>query len=90
MKKILLFSLISFFFNAVYGQKLNYPSTEKINVKDTYFNDYSITDEYRWLEDIKSLKTQKWITEQTALSEPFLKKLQNRHNSFITIDKFAY
>ena len=75
---------------ALQAQKFVYPVAERANTQDIFFENTSIKDEFRWLEDTKSPKVKKWISEQNSITFPYLKKLQNKHNTFLTIDKLAY
>ncbi|MFZ1388548.1 MAG: prolyl oligopeptidase family serine peptidase [Thiolinea sp.] len=46
-------------------------------VKDTYYGQV-ITDPYRWLEDLKSAKTQAWMKSQATYAQAYLNKLPQR------------
>ncbi len=47
----------------VQNTTVNYPETEKIPVVDTYFEE-EVIDNYRWLEDDRSAKTEDWVKRQ--------------------------
>ncbi|MGI9064812.1 MAG: prolyl oligopeptidase family serine peptidase [Pyrinomonadaceae bacterium] len=53
------------------------PKAEMREVKDTYFGQ-TISDWYRWLEDLKSDETQKWIRAQADYSRAYLDRLPMR------------
>ncbi len=53
------------------------PKAEKREVKDTYFGQ-TISDSYRWMENLKSDETQKWIRAQADYSRAYLDKLPMR------------
>jgi len=53
------------------------PKAEMREVKDTYFGQ-TISDWYRWLENLKSDETQKWIRAQADYSRAYLDRLPMR------------
>ncbi len=53
------------------------PKAEIREVKDTYFGQ-TISDSYRWLENLKSDETQKWIKGQADYSRAYLDRLPVR------------
>jgi len=53
------------------------PKAEIREVKDTYFGQ-TISDWYRWLENLKSDETQKWIKAQADYSRAYLDRLPMR------------
>jgi prolyl oligopeptidase len=55
------------------------PKAEMREVKDTYFGQ-TISDWYRWLEDLKSDETQKWIRAQADYSRAYLDRLPMRED----------
>ncbi len=50
------------------------PKAERREVKNTYFGQ-TISDSYRWLEDLKSTETQSWMKAQTDYTRAFLDHL---------------
>ncbi|SNR17669.1 prolyl oligopeptidase family serine peptidase [Tenacibaculum jejuense] len=56
---------------------LNYPKTEKIPVVDKYF-ETEVTDNYRWLEDDRSEKTEAWVKAENAVTFDYLDKITYR------------
>ncbi len=56
---------------------LNYPDTEKIPVVDTYFEN-EVTDNYRWLEDDRSEKTENWVKAENEVTFDYLDKITYR------------
>lgn len=79
MHKVLRFiSLIILAANyIVIAQNLNYPASPKIEHIDDY-NGIKINDEYRWLEDLNSEQTKKWVESQNNFTESYLSKIQYR------------
>jgi len=53
------------------------PATEKNPVIDNYF-DTKITDDYRWLEDVKSAETRDFIEQQMTYTDRYLKQAKVR------------
>ncbi len=56
---------------------LNYPSTKKGTVTDTYFGTV-VPDPYRWLEDDLAEDTKAWVTEQNKVTQAYLAKVPYR------------
>ncbi len=57
--------------------KFTYPTTQKIDHTDTYF-DTSVEDPYRWLEDDRSAETGEWVKAQNAVTFGYLDKIAFR------------
>jgi prolyl oligopeptidase len=53
------------------------PKAGRREVKDSYFGQ-TISDPYRWMEDLKTDETQKWIKAQADYSRAYLDKLPMR------------
>ena len=78
MKRFLILTLILTLLSCQQNtQKVNYPSTEKIPVTDSYF-DTEIVDNYRWLEDDKSQETEEWVGKQNEVTFSFLDRIPFR------------
>ena len=58
-------------------QDLKYPSTKKVDVKDTYFG-VEVEDPYRWLENDTSEETSAWVDAQNRITFAYLNVLPNR------------
>jgi len=58
-------------------EKLNYPKTNKIPIKDNYFGT-EVVDNYRWLEDDNSEETKKWVTNQNEITFSYLDNIPLR------------
>ncbi|MBF8247637.1 MAG: S9 family peptidase, partial [Bacteroidetes bacterium] len=65
------------FVSTLSAQKLQYPSTKKVEQVDTYFGT-KVSDPYRWLEDEKSLERTAWIDEQNKVTFGYLEKIPFR------------
>ncbi|HZO18191.1 MAG TPA: prolyl oligopeptidase family serine peptidase, partial [Gemmatimonadaceae bacterium] len=59
------------------AQQLQYPESKKGDVVDQY-QDVSVPDPYRWMENLGSAETVAWIKAQNALSGSYLEKLPHR------------
>lgn len=63
--------------------KIEYPSAKKVDTVDNYFGN-EIADPYRWLENLDSDDTKKWVDEQVKVTEgylssiPYREKIKNR------------
>src|SRR5262245_33293087 len=56
---------------------LAYPAAPRTDVSDDYFGT-KVADPYRWLEDMKSPDTQKWVRAEDDLLQAYLGKLPER------------
>ncbi|HEX3467470.1 MAG TPA: hypothetical protein VHT05_05260, partial [Candidatus Elarobacter sp.] len=56
---------------------LPYPDAPRDDQVDEYFGT-AIADPYRWLEDVDSPQTRRWIEEENALTETFLAGVPQR------------
>ena len=57
---------------------LTYPYSRRVDQVDDYHGT-PVSDPYRWLEDLDSAETRKWIVEQNALTEDYLLSLEGRN-----------
>ncbi len=55
----------------------NYPNTPEKSVTDDYFGT-KITDNYQWLEDLKSPEVKNWFKAQSDYSHSVIDKIPNR------------
>jgi prolyl oligopeptidase len=56
---------------ALFAADLHYPKTDKRPVVDKY-GDVSVTDDYRWLENLADPEVKSWIAAQNALTREIL------------------
>jgi prolyl oligopeptidase len=56
---------------------LPYPDAPRVDQIDEYFGT-RVADPYRWLEEVDSPQTQRWIAEQNALTESVLETVPQR------------
>jgi prolyl oligopeptidase len=78
MRKTLLLCIAVFIAGSAHSQ-FKYPATAKQDQKDTYFGT-EVSDPYRWLEDDRSVETEKWVKEQNVVTENYLKTIPFRDN----------
>lgn len=73
--------LIAFCFNTIANAQFKYPATPEHPVVDNYFGT-KITDNYRWLEDIKQPEVQTWFKAEADFSKATLTKLNGHQELF--------
>lgn len=69
--------------------QLQYPTTKKEPVTDTYFG-IPYTDSYRWLENLKEIEVSDWFKMQAYLTDATLSKIKGRAlllDEWRTLDK---
>ena len=76
-KSIYLLTAIVLLFSCSEKLKINYPVTNKTDVKDTYFG-VDVPDPYRWLEDDHSEETTEWVKAQNEVTFEYLKSIPYR------------
>ena len=77
MKKSILIMALALPITLMSQNKMQYPTTKKGQVIDTYF-DTKVADPYRWLEDDRSEETGSWVKEQNRLTYDYLSKIPYR------------
>ena len=77
MKRMIISFLALSFMISCTEKTIQYPSTKKGEVKDTYFGT-EVQDPYRWLEDDNSKETADWVKTQNQLTFGYLAKLPFR------------
>ncbi len=78
MKKLAYLSLaVILMYSCCEKNKIDYPVTKKIEVKDTYFGE-EVVDPYRWLEDDNSEETGEWVKAQNEVTFNYLNKIPYR------------
>ncbi len=82
---LLLFALLSItgWAKGHSNEQFDYPETPVRPVTHTYFGK-QVTDNYRWLEDVKSAETQAWFKAQSEYTDSILNQLPGR-DSLIAI-----
>ncbi|MGK9477276.1 prolyl oligopeptidase family serine peptidase [Melioribacter sp. OK-6-Me] len=59
------------------AQGTNYPESKRIDHKD-YYHGVVVDDPYRWLEDMESADTKKWVETQNKFTQDYLEKIPYR------------
>lgn len=77
MKKSILIMALALPILLMSQNKMQYPTTTKGQVTDTYF-DTKVADPYRWLEDDRSEETGSWVKEQNRITYDYLGKIPYR------------
>ena len=81
---------MSFFLFAGYllnAQNFQYPATDKRPLTDTYFGK-TVTDDYRWLEDVNSEEVKNWLKAQGDYTNNWLEKIPGRNALIEDFKKF--
>lgn len=68
------------------NNKLVYPSTNTVDVSDTYHG-ISVADPYRWLEDTESDQTRQWIEAENKVTQDYLQALPGREDMRERLEK---
>ncbi|WP_262696747.1 hypothetical protein [Chryseobacterium sp. 3008163] len=79
MKNIILSA--SLFASHLFLAQYNYPKTPENSVVDDYFGT-KITDNYRWLEDIKNPEVEKWFKSQSDFSHSVINKIPHSEDLY--------
>lgn len=68
------------------AQKLDYPSTNRVDHIDEYHG-VKVSDPYRWLEDDRSKETGEWVKAQNEVTFSYLDKIPFKNKIFIDLEK---
>lgn len=74
MNRLIVFSLLTIILSCQNTNNIEYPSTEKRVVIDSYFG-IDIQDPYRWLEDDLSEETMDWVSNQNKTTFNYLNSI---------------
>lgn len=74
-------TLLLFCFAVYLNAQFNYPATPVKAVIDNY-NGVKITDNYRWLEDMKNPEVTNWFKNQDDFSKNYIEKISGRDQLF--------
>src|SRR5947207_15137533 len=91
MKRLIVFLLLA---PAICFAQLKYPSTHKVDHTDTYFGT-SVSDPYRWLENLDSADVKSWIDEENIVTRdyfskiPFRDKIKSRLEEIWNVPKYS-
>ena len=90
MKHFLLIIICCLSIQSLHSQKLEYPICPKHTVVDTFFNHYLVTDNYRWLENVRCDSALSWIEAEKKISAKFLQKASAKYNSKAALKKYSF
>ena len=79
MNRLIVFSLLTIILSCQNTNNIEYPSTEKRVVIDSYFG-IDIQDPYRWLEDDLSEETMDWVNNQNKTTFNYLNSIPYKRN----------
>lgn len=79
MNRLIIFLLLTIILSCQNTNNLEYPSTEKRVVIDSYFGT-DIQDPYRWLEDDLSEETMDWVNNQNKTTFNYLNSIPYKRN----------
>ncbi|MCF0039111.1 prolyl oligopeptidase family serine peptidase [Dyadobacter fanqingshengii] len=68
------------------AQKLDYPSTNRVDHIDEYHG-VKVADPYRWLEDDRSDETGEWVKAQNEVTFSYLDKIPFKNKIFLDLEK---
>ena len=74
MKKTILFTCMLMAIFAQAQQKYSYPKTKTVDSSDTYWG-VTVSDPYRWLEDIKNPEVEKWFKAEADYTNAQMAKI---------------
>ena len=90
MKYFINFIILLLIVHTGNSQNIEYPTCKKHTVIDTFFNDYLVRDNYRWLENVRTDSVISWIEAEKKISKKFLQKASSKYNSKAAIKKYSY
>lgn len=76
-----IFLTAGLFLSQIISAQYNYPVTPEKTVIDDYFGT-KITDNYRWLEDLKNSEVEKWFKSQSDFSHSIINKIPHREDLY--------
>lgn len=93
MKKLFVLFVLLFIWSCA-ESKIEYPKAPKGDVVENYHGT-DIADPFRWMEDLNSEETQKWITDENILTQsylskiPFREKIKNRLTELYDYERYS-
>ncbi len=73
----LVMGIFGMFSNGCSGREIAYPEAERGSQVDTYHG-VEVPDPYRWLEDLDSEATARWVEAENAIARPYLDGISAR------------
>ena len=74
----------------MWAQEYHPVLTKEIAVVDTFYQQYVVEDDFRWLEDVESEATKNWVKLQDKLSNKYLSRITNTSNVLNDIKKYRH
>lgn len=75
------FLISGLFLSQFFSAQYNYPATPEKAVTDDYYGT-KITDNYRWLEDIKNPEVEQWFKSQSDYTHSVIDKIPHREDLY--------
>jgi len=72
------------------AQPLTYPPAKKSATVDTFYHDYVVHDDYRWMENLQAPELNQWLEAEKELSKKYLKKTGYQFSTKTKIDQYSY
>jgi len=73
-----------------WGQNYMQIQTRTQAVTDTFFNQFIIRDDYRWLEETHSNEVKEWLNQQKNIFEKYVGRAVYNTDSYKSIDKYSF
>jgi prolyl oligopeptidase len=89
MKKIFTTVVICSVFYTCIAQTITYPVAEKKPVTEEFYKKYTVTDDYRWMENSDDPQLKKWVADENSISGKFVLKASNKNDARIRIDELS-
>lgn len=93
MKKLIALFLLLFIWSCA-ESKIEYPKASKGDVVENYHGT-DVADPYRWMEDLNSEETKKWIADENIVTQnylskiPFREKIKNRLTELYDYERYS-
>src|ERR1700743_3593374 len=89
MKRPLPALLLITFSYTCFSQSITYPVAEKKPVTEDFYKKYSVTDDYRWMENPDAPALKSWVDEENAISTKFINKASRKNDALTFIERAA-
>ncbi|MCL3781943.1 S9 family peptidase [Prolixibacteraceae bacterium JC049] len=88
MKRLLILVSMILCVVGVKAQLVEYPTSKREVVTDTFFEKYKVEDPYRWMENIYSPEMKSWVKEETKLSNHLLRSYARKNDVYRPVDQY--
>ena len=89
MNKLFIIVCFSLCSSLLWSQQLEYIATPARPIVDTFYNNYIVQDNFRWLEKVNTEEVKDWIKSQNKLSKKYLSRIPKRSRIKNRITDFA-